>query len=326
MEAPLFGRMPLRLDLVVPTYNRHRLLGELLTSILEARIPDRLDATVVIVDNNSKDATRETVERAMPAFSGRLRYLRENRQGRSWALNAGINSTTGDLIGFVDDDERLDRQWFERVETAFRDPALDFIGGPYIPDWSQEAPPWLPREYPAVIGWIEASETSLPYDATFPGSLMGGNAVLRRKVFEKAGLYATHLGRTDKGLLSCEDDDMYRRILAAGFRGMYLPDLIIYHYVPAERLQKQYYRSWAFWRAISIAQQQRDRREPVPYLMGIPRYYFGNAVRGALARVKGWFGHPPDRSFAGELDLITTIGLLYGKYWYRPAPAESEVT
>jgi GT2 family glycosyltransferase len=151
---------------------------------------------------------------------------------------------------------------------------------------------------------------------------MGGNAVLRRRVFEKVGLYATHLGRTDKGLLCGEDDDMYGRILAAGFRGLYLPNLIIYHHIPPERLQKRYYRRWSFWRAVSLALQERNRRAPVAYLLGIPRYYFGNAMRGSVARIKGWFGHPPDRSFAGELDIITLAGLLYGTYWYRPAAAQ----
>lgn len=315
--------MPLRLDLVVATYNRHKLLRQLLNSILEAPVPEGLEANVVVVDNNSKDATQDTVLEMMPAFAGRLQYVREKRQGKSWALNTAIARTTADLIGFVDDDERIDRRWFERVESAFRDATLDFIGGPYIPDWEQEPPLWLPHDYPAVIGWIETSQVPAPYDSSFPGILMGGNAVMRTRVLHKVGGYATHLGRTDKGLLCGEDDEMYHRIVAAGFRGMYLPDLIIYHHVPAERMQKRYYQRWAFWRAVSLAHQQRAR-EPVPYLFKIPRYYFGNAVRGCRATVKGWFGYPPDRSFSGALDVITLIGLLYGTYYYRPTVAQTD--
>ena len=52
---------------------------------------------VTVVDNNSKDATREVVESNMPAFEGRLRYLFEKNQGKSWALNLGIAATSGDL-------------------------------------------------------------------------------------------------------------------------------------------------------------------------------------------------------------------------------------
>jgi hypothetical protein len=66
--------------------------------------------------------------------------------------------------------------------------------------------------------------------------LMGGNAVVKRSALETVGLYNTSLGRTDKGLLSCEDEDMFHRLLANGFNGMYVPDFFIYHYVPRERM------------------------------------------------------------------------------------------
>ena len=52
---------------------------------------------------------------------------------------------------------------------------------------------------------------------------MGGNAVIRRSMLEKVGPYKTWLGRTDKGLLSGEDEDMYHRLLAAGARGFTYP-------------------------------------------------------------------------------------------------------
>jgi glycosyltransferase involved in cell wall biosynthesis len=51
---------------------------------------------VTVVDNNSTDATREVVKASMPAFGGRLRYLFEKNQGKSWALNSGIAATSGD--------------------------------------------------------------------------------------------------------------------------------------------------------------------------------------------------------------------------------------
>ena len=67
---------------------------------------------------------------------------------------------------------------------------------------------------------------------------MGGNAIFRRSVLMKVGLYTTWLGRTDKGLLSGEDEELYGRLLASGAKGMYLPNLKIYHYVVPERLTK----------------------------------------------------------------------------------------
>src|SRR2546426_2755399 len=88
----------MRLDIILPTYNRHQLLTRTLDSLLTAEVPADLSVFVTVVDNNSSDATRETVETYQPKFCGRLHYVFEKKQGRSHALNAGINATDGDLV------------------------------------------------------------------------------------------------------------------------------------------------------------------------------------------------------------------------------------
>ncbi len=80
-------------------------------------------------------------------------------------------------------------------------------------------------------------------DASYPGILMGGNAVIRRDALTRAGKYSTALSRTGTRLLGCEDEDMYHRLLARGAHGRYVPDLVIFHHVPATRLTKRYFRT-----------------------------------------------------------------------------------
>src|SRR3712207_3639443 len=98
----------MRLDVLIPTYNRHELLRRALASLLAADAPPGLDVRVTVVDNNSKDATRAAVEELMPKFGGRLSYLFEGRQGKSHALNSGIAATDGELVAIIDDDEEVD--------------------------------------------------------------------------------------------------------------------------------------------------------------------------------------------------------------------------
>src|SRR5207245_1926117 len=102
----------MRLDVLIATYNRCELLGRALRSLLAAPVPPGAEVFVTVVDNNSTDETREVVEAIIPAFGGRLRYLFEMNQGKSWALNSGIAATTGDLLGVIDDDEEIDSNWF----------------------------------------------------------------------------------------------------------------------------------------------------------------------------------------------------------------------
>jgi glucosyl-dolichyl phosphate glucuronosyltransferase len=305
----------MRLDVILPTYNRQDLLPLALNSLFAAEVPAGLEVSVTVVDNNSTDATRQVIE----SFGERVNYCFERQQGRSHALNAGIAATTGDLIGVIDDDEEIDPSWFKVAFEAFTRGNLDFIGGPYVPRWSITPPDWLPREYGGVVGWVDGGEKEVPFDRDYPGILMGGNAVFKREVLEKVGKYTTWLGRTDKGLLTGEDEELYGRLLAHGAKGMYLPNLIIYHHVPAERVTKSYFRRWCFWRGVSLGLLDRTRRLPCAYLFGIPRWHYRNAFRGMVTTTKHLVVKPsdPSRAFAAELGIWDWLGLLYGRHFRR---------
>ena len=88
---------------------------------------------------------------------------------------------------------------------------------------------WLGNPVRAlVIGWAEMGESIQQLrKPSRTAMLMGGNAVVRR-FGPRRGLAPTQtdLGRTSEGrLLSCEDEDMFARLLAIGARGFYRPDL-----------------------------------------------------------------------------------------------------
>jgi glycosyltransferase involved in cell wall biosynthesis len=305
------------LDVVVPTYNRSSLLQKTVHSLLAADVPANLAVTIIIVDNNSSDDTARVVAEMQQSAGLPIHYVLQTLQGLSHARNAGIAAGNGELIGMVDDDEEIDKHWYEAVVREFSDPATEFIGGPYLPNCETTLPDWVPSEYNGVIGIVAAKPRQL-FSNSFPGNLQGGNAVFQRMVFERVGLYDVHLGRSGTGLLSEEDADLYRRLLAVGMRGFHVPDLAIYHYIPASRLTRRYYRRWCYWRGISQGIADRKRKELVPYFFGVPRY---RIMRGC----KGLFRIPRNLSpitgssadFAQELAFWDLLGFIYGKYFIR---------
>lgn len=307
----------MRLDVILPTYNRHQLLKLTLDSLLAAEVPEDLNISITVVDNNSTDATRETVESYQPKFGGRLHYLFEKKQGRSHALNAGINFTSGELVGMVDDDEQVDRSWFRIISRMFSQGGLDFIGGPYVPNWGGPLPPWLPPNHAGVIGLVDAG--ALHLYGTSNAELMGGNAVVTRVMLKKVGPYSTDLGRKGNRPLADEDTDMYRRLLTAGAKGMYVPDLIIYHYIHPDRLTKRYFRAWHFWRGVSSGVMDRRQPQATPYLLGIPRFLFGRVARGLIRTCRKVVKFKQDTAdmFAYELQIWDLAGFFYGKHWYK---------
>lgn len=312
------------LDVVVPTYNRSHLLRLAVLSLLRATVPAGLDITITVVDNNSRDDTRATVqalstEAAATPGKPPVRYLLETRQSSSFARNAGIEHSHADLIGFIDDDEQVDPHWFEIIAREFADPATDFIGGPYFAGSDLTLPTWLPPDYPAVIGVMKPRPRGV-FGTTFSGNLNGGNSVFRHAVFSRVGLYSPHLGRSGKGLLSEEDAELYSRIRAANIRGLYVPELIIFHHIPPERLTHRYHRRWCLWRGVSQGVLSRDAthaKEPVPYLFGIPRYRLGRAASTTVGLITRRWRKQPGLRFNAELGLWDLAGFLYGRFFVR---------
>ncbi len=302
----------MKLDVVVPTYNRSTLLRRTILSLMEARRPENLDVTLYVVDNNSKDDTREVVQALQARATCDLHYLLEERQSSSYARNAGIQAGSGELIGFIDDDEEVDAGWYEAVYREFQDSATAYIGGPYYAKPGLQLPAWLPPSYRAATGIHDPKPRGV-FGAGHTGNLNSGNAVIRREIFESIGMYSEKLGRSGVGLLAEEDADLYRRIQAAGFLGIFVPDLVIYHHVPPERVTRRYHRRWAFWRGVSLGVVDRESRELTAYRFGIPQYRLGLAVRAlpsmAIAGLRGKFA----LAFDHELAMWDLAGFIYGK-------------
>ncbi len=308
----------MKLDVLICTYNRSDLLRKAVESLFGAPVPQGLEVEVYLVDNNSPDNTAEVVRELQRLAPFPIHYILETKQGLSHARNAGISAGTGDVIGVIDDDEEIETHWFEVIARELQEPTVDYIGGPYLANWQAPIPDWLPPGYPGVIGVMPPKPRGR-FGSGHPGMLNGGNAAIRRSVFERVGFYSTRLGRTAKGLLSEEDAEFFRRLLAAGISGMYVPEFAIYHHIPAERLTRRYHRRWAYWRAVSQGILDRDQREPVKYLFGIPRHRIGRALRGIAALPRNSLQQGGKaRAFANELSVWDLCGFIHGRYFFHP--------
>lgn len=304
-------------DVIIPTYNRSGLLRMAISSLLRAPLPAGLEVTLWIVDNNSKDDTESVVREFQSEATIPCRYIKETNQGASSTRNAGIRAGSGEIIGFIDDDEEIDENWYKVVAREFNDPATQFIAGPYHPSCSTPVPDWLPLISYPVIG-VSTPQPRSPFGWQFPAELWGGNAVIRRSAFERVGLFSTKLGRRAGGLLMTEDRELLDRMLSANLHGIYVPDLIIFHHIPAERLTRRYQRRWRFWHGVGEGIMGREQEEPVAHVLGIPRYRIGKAARG-LATLPRYlfFTREKHKAFASELPSWHLAGYIYGKHFFR---------
>lgn len=319
METQLREVRTVKLDVVVPTYNRSQMLSAAISSLLRAPMPLGLEVTLWIVDNNSSDDTESVVHQIQAKAVFPCFYIKETTQGSSQARNAGISAGNGEIVGFIDDDEEVDENWFKVVAREFAGKGTQFIAGACLPDWDAPAPAWLfaVPGYQATIG-VQVPLPRSPIGGNNQTLFWGGNAAVRRSVFECVGLFSTILGRSAKSLLGAEDKDLEARMVSLGLHGIYVPDMIIYHHVPAYRLTHGYFRRNNFWAGVSQGVMDRDSRAPVRYMLGIPRYRIGNALKGLASLARHLFcAREEGLAFADELPSWQLLGFIYGKHFIR---------
>jgi glycosyltransferase involved in cell wall biosynthesis len=297
------------IDVVLPTYNRARLLPRCVETFRAARKPPGIGIRLMIIDNNSDDETRRIGAEFVERYPDLVSYLFEPRQGRHHALNAGITASRADVIAFFDDDETLDPSWLEVIAREFADPAIDFIGGPYKPNWLAPAPAWLPSETAGPVGVVDWGPQRRRYGSkTFRAQFMGGNCAFRRHVFERVGLYS------DRYMYG-EDLEMFRRVIEAGFVGDYVPDLVISHDISARKLTRSYWRHWYYVEGRTDGKLTRDGRHPFAgkEILGIPRWMFRGIPETALRRVGFALRRDGVQGFAAECALLKMLGYLRGR-------------
>jgi glycosyltransferase involved in cell wall biosynthesis len=325
------NRPTLDVSVLICTYNRAALLGEMLDSLAAMRDSGTYSWEVIVVDNNSTDATRAAIESRQAAFPVPLRYIFESRQGKSIALNTGIEASTAQIILFTDDDQRVTDNWIdESCAPLFRDPALGYTGGPVRPIWDAARPAWLSLDEPRLLGPLGmfdyGSEPFIFEDRQ--RSAPGGNMAVRRTVIDRIGMFSPDLGRTGGSLLGQEQAEFFCRSREAGARGLYVPTMEVYHHVPPSRMTKSYFHRWWYWRGISRARV--DRKHPltedgidltrVPSIGGMPRFMIADAWRLALKWLRCAVARQASRRMGYEMLLAHNIGYL--REW-RKAPAPS---
>jgi glucosyl-dolichyl phosphate glucuronosyltransferase len=300
----------MKLNVIIPTFNRAPLLRRTLESLRVARPAGGLEVLVTVVDNNSTDGTKETVAELQPGFPVPLEYLFEPRQGKSQALNTAIARADADLIAVLDDDEEVAPDWFVELERVFAErwDELDFVGGKVSPRWESEPPAWVTPRVPGVIGWRDFGDEEWAYTAE-GDILSGGHSIIKLSVLREIGLYNEDLGPAGKNLLGCEDEELFHRLMKAGKRGIYYPRLVIYHFVPEYRLTKKYFRGWCYGAGMSQFKFE-ESHEPFqgPRVLGVPRYMYGDAVRGVMRWARALFKGEFETAFVQKRPVWILLG------------------
>lgn len=199
-------------SVVIPTYNRASLLPKLLESLMRQTYPaDRFE--VIVVDDGSKDETEQVVRKFTDSAPFSVIYLHQQRKGPAAARNLGIRHSRGEIIAFADSDVTVSEDWIENAVKHFKKNSVD-----------------------GVEGRTEPCGTETPF-AHRAHNLKGGkfltcNIFYTKAILEKLGGFDERFRAPHR-----EDTDLAWRVLDAGGRIMFAPDVVAFHpYFPKRPL------------------------------------------------------------------------------------------
>ncbi|MDQ3810346.1 MAG: glycosyltransferase [Chloroflexota bacterium] len=250
----------MQLTVAICTWNRCDLLRQTLARMTELVVPGGVDWELLVVNNNSSDATDEVIA----SFAGRLpvRRLFEARPGKSNALNLAAREARGTYILWTDDDVLVDSQWIAEYHRAFLHwPDASIFGGAIDPWFAGTPPRWLQQALPRVgnvyatrdLGGepLPLSDECLPY---------GANMAVRR-ADQLRYLYDPSLGPRPESVFGGEETKVLRAMLADGATGWYVPRARVRHYIAEHRQTTRYLRRYFLGYGEACARPAGERSE-----------------------------------------------------------------
>jgi glycosyltransferase involved in cell wall biosynthesis len=136
------------LSLVIPTYNRARLLPETIPALKRLRVAEGIAYEVIFVDNGSTDSTQSILEEVARREPERFRYIRNPPTGGpSSPRNRGIRAAKGEAVVIIDDDVVPDDDLvlqYAAFHARYPEQHHAAVGVAYVPERLQEDPmSWL---------------------------------------------------------------------------------------------------------------------------------------------------------------------------------------
>jgi glucosyl-dolichyl phosphate glucuronosyltransferase len=291
----------MKISIILCTYNRCQSLARALDSIAASTFLTAVEWEVLVVDNNSSDQTSAVLDDFCRRYPGRFRYLFESQQGKSHALNAGIREAHGEILAFTDDDVTVEPTWLRNLTAALESGEWAGSAGRTLPERNFSAPRWLSLEGKHALAQLAVFDLgSATGELTEPP--FGNNMAFRKQAFERYGGFRTDLGPCPGSEIRNEDTEFGRRLLMAGERLRYEPSAVVYHAVPENRLQKEFFLAWWFDKARADVRAFGIPPETRWFIVGVPLYMFRRlavwTLRWFLAikashrfscKVKAWF-------------------------------------
>ena len=146
--------MEIKLSIVIPTYNEEGNIEQLLKLIREVLLSESISHELIIVDDSSKDKTREIIRTLQKNIPEIVLIERNNERGLATALVRGYNEARGFYLGSMDADLAHDPKYLPAMIHILDKKEADFvIGSRYVQGAKFEGKPII-NKLASIMGQL----------------------------------------------------------------------------------------------------------------------------------------------------------------------------
>ncbi len=218
-------------SVVIATYDRPDDLRNCLRHVIQQVSPRLIE--FIVVDNNPTSGLTSHVVNEFPEVI----LVNETRKGLSYARNAGINASTGNIILTTDDDVTVPPDWVETIVAPFAKHDVMAVTGNVLPIELETRAQHLFEKYGGLGRGFKRFEANTKWFNSFrrravPTWKLGAcaNAAFRSTIFKhpEIGIFNEMLGAgTPTGC--SEDSYLLYKILKANYVIKYEPTSFVWH-------------------------------------------------------------------------------------------------
>lgn len=304
------------LSIIICTYNRSQNLVECFNCLDQQRLERNLNWEIILVDNNSSDATKAAVEDYSKTTTLDIHYVFEANQGLSIARNTGIKHSTGNYIAFIDDDIRVTPTWLNSIYSSFIEHNCDAVGGRIHLESPESLPEWITPDMYGFLGHQDFGSEPRPMDgiSEFP---FGGNMAIQRRIIDLIGNFDTNLGRKGEGLkkdelFKGEETDFFQRLANAGGKFYYHPDALVFHKILPHQLTKSFFLTLHHNAGIqaAISDNLHHKRQ----ILGVPFFIMPQFLRSFYHYILLCAKNGLTNSFRQWMNVYYFLGMITGYF------------
>ena len=122
----------IKVSVIVPVYNVEQYLSRCLDSLVNQTLGE---IEILVVNDGSPDRSQEIIDRYRERYPEKIRPFIKENGGLSDARNFGIERANGDYLAFVDSDDYVDIDMFEKLYARAKETDADVVCCPFVYDY-----------------------------------------------------------------------------------------------------------------------------------------------------------------------------------------------